>query len=299
MNLYREAGELLLGSRLKRTGDRFLSEISQVYRLSGIDFDPSWFPVFYLLDREKTVTISRFSEELSISQSGATQLIKGLEKKGLLEEFQAEGRDKRTKNVRFTEEGAGLLENVRPVWKALDAAMGKILQEGPSSRVLLPALTELEEGFDRQPLSERVIDQLSRQRLIKNLRLTPAGPDTEHVLKELLLERFAENPAPSPGELQTENAVLLTAPGESAGYAVTATASGASGSDIREIFLSERWRETGAEEFFLNLIDEQGVRPVRLHLFRHQNRFISAARSNNFRLSSWTEESIILTRREL
>lgn len=140
-----------MGSRLKRLGERFLTEVARVYRTAGIDFEPSWFPVFFLLDREETVQISQFAEELVITQSGATQLIKGLEKKGLLEEIQAKGRDRRTKSVRFTSRGRELLEQVRPVWRALTLSMEALLAEGPNSKHFLPALAELEDGFDTAP----------------------------------------------------------------------------------------------------------------------------------------------------
>ncbi len=41
MNFYQNLGYLVLGSRLRRLSEAFLSEINRVYQNEGIDFDAS------------------------------------------------------------------------------------------------------------------------------------------------------------------------------------------------------------------------------------------------------------------
>ena len=52
MNFYEELGYLVLGSRMRRLSEAFLSEINKTYQSAGISFDASWFPVFYLLSKK-------------------------------------------------------------------------------------------------------------------------------------------------------------------------------------------------------------------------------------------------------
>ena len=50
MSIYKKTGVLLFGTRLKRLSDKFLSDLSKIYKDEDIRFEAGWFPVFYLLD---------------------------------------------------------------------------------------------------------------------------------------------------------------------------------------------------------------------------------------------------------
>ena len=57
MSFYHDLGFLIFGSRLRRMSEYYISEINKVYKENGIDFDASWFPVFYLLSRKEEVNL--------------------------------------------------------------------------------------------------------------------------------------------------------------------------------------------------------------------------------------------------
>jgi len=308
MNLYREAGELLLGSRLKRIGDRFLTEIARVYRLSKIDFDPAWFPAFFLLDKEETVTISGFAEELLISQSGATQLIKGLEKKGLLEEFQAEGRDRRTKSVRFTDEGKFLLEKVRPVWEALAVSMNALLAEGLESSHFLQALSELEEEFDTLPLGDRVLGELRRQNLLEELSLNSWCPDDDESFRKLLFQWLSDSPKPAAVETENilrfpescssgERLLLLRSKEAVIGFAICRRLPE---TEISALYIHPDWQRCGAEELFISLLEDTACKdtPLTLILHRGQTSLLISAKKYAYTLLRWEDDFIILRRNQ-
>lgn len=101
MSVYKIAGELIVGSRLKRLSERFLSDVSKVYKSEQIPFETSYFPVFYLLDLYGTLKISDVARELEITRSGASQMVNALEKKGLVR-YDADKEDKRVRTVSFT-----------------------------------------------------------------------------------------------------------------------------------------------------------------------------------------------------
>ncbi|MFT7688506.1 MAG: hypothetical protein ACI9FB_003870, partial [Candidatus Azotimanducaceae bacterium] len=49
MDLLRDLGALGLGSRLKRLSDQLMQDGIRIYRETGVDFEPKWFPVYYYL----------------------------------------------------------------------------------------------------------------------------------------------------------------------------------------------------------------------------------------------------------
>ena len=69
MSFYSEIGELILGTRLKRISERFLIDLSKIYKSRNIPFEPSWFSIFYLLDQNKQMSIGEIASKMDISQS--------------------------------------------------------------------------------------------------------------------------------------------------------------------------------------------------------------------------------------
>jgi len=62
MNIYADAGLLILGTRMKRISDRFLSEVSKIYKERKIGFEPVWFPVFLPVGYERPDVADRDSQ---------------------------------------------------------------------------------------------------------------------------------------------------------------------------------------------------------------------------------------------
>ncbi|AEA34578.1 MarR family winged helix-turn-helix transcriptional regulator [Hippea maritima] len=160
MSVYIRAKELILGSRLKRLSDRFLNEVSVIYKSQNIPFEPSWFAIFYILDRHGKTTISQLAYELDLTQSAISQTISILENKGLIKVGTQKG-DKRIKVLELTEDAFKLLLQVKPLWKLIKAKMREVLNEGENSKYLLEALDELEISCQRKSLSQRVLEELS------------------------------------------------------------------------------------------------------------------------------------------
>ena len=159
MNLYQSLGYLVLGSRLRRLSEVFLSEINRTYQSEGIDFDASWFPVFYLLSRNNSLSIKELSEQIEISHPAASQLITGLKNKKLVVTATCVD-DGRRQLVELTDSGKALLAKVLPVWDAVSAAMEELVSKEPGCRELLPAITSLEDTFRTIKLADRISTQL-------------------------------------------------------------------------------------------------------------------------------------------
>ncbi len=159
MNFYRQLGFLVFGSRLKRLGDTFINDVNRIYKNHKIDFDASWFPVFYILSQKKEVSIKEISDELNVSHSAISQLVSSLQQKGLIKSVISK-KDARHKAITFTIKGEKLLEKIKPVWNALQKAMEELTMQHANSKKILAALTGIEESIQQKNLFERIEDHL-------------------------------------------------------------------------------------------------------------------------------------------
>jgi DNA-binding MarR family transcriptional regulator len=160
MNLYQSLGYLVMGSRLRRLSESFLSEINRTYQNEGIDFDASWFPVFYLLSKNDALSIKELSDQTEVSHPAASQLITNLKNRNLVTSATCAD-DGRRQLVTLTDKGRDLLGQIMPVWDAILAAMDELIADSPACDNLLPAVGAMEKVFRQNSLSERISNKLS------------------------------------------------------------------------------------------------------------------------------------------
>lgn len=160
MNFYESLGYLVFGSRLRRLSEAFLSEINKTYQAAGIEFDASWFPVFYLLLNNGSLSIKELSDATGVSHPAASQLVTNLKSKKLLKTTTCTD-DGRRQLVQLTKTGHALLDQILPVWEALSLTMEELTASEPECRHLLPAITALENKFRSVSLSEKIGEKLS------------------------------------------------------------------------------------------------------------------------------------------
>ncbi len=138
MNFYENLGYLVFGSRLRRLSEGFLSEINKTYQAAGIEFDASWFPVFYLLLNNESLSIKELSDTIGVSHPAASQLVANLNSKKLIKTTTCSA-DGRRQLVQLTKAGHVLLEKILPVWEALSLTMEELVTAEPECQHLLPA----------------------------------------------------------------------------------------------------------------------------------------------------------------
>lgn len=159
MNFYQQLGFLVFGSRLKRLGDTFLSDVNKIYKSHNIQFDASWFPVFYILSEKEEVSIKEISDDLNVSHSAISQLITSLQQKGLIRSVVSK-KDARHKAITFTAKGQKLLAKIQPVWNALQQAMEELSNENSQSKKILDTLTAMEKNLQKETVFDRVEKKL-------------------------------------------------------------------------------------------------------------------------------------------
>jgi DNA-binding MarR family transcriptional regulator len=159
MSFYSSLGYLVFGSRLRRLSEYFLMEVNKVYEQSGIAFDASWFPVFYILSKQQNIPLTDIAEQLEVSHSAVSQLVTSLKKKGLVETAPCPD-DGRRQLVMLTDKGESLLQEVQPVWEAITLAMTELTETQRQSKLLLEAITQVEKAVQQEPLSTRILSSM-------------------------------------------------------------------------------------------------------------------------------------------
>lgn len=157
MSIFQKTKGLMLGTRLKRLGDRFLQDVSKIYKIENIPFEPSWFPVFFLLNENNKMRVTEIADELEVTQSAASQMISILKKKNYVE-IEKDKKDKRIKVVFLSKEGVKLLEEVRPLWETMLMS----LEEMENLKSLLKSLEKFENTLNETPLYNRIKEKLGK-----------------------------------------------------------------------------------------------------------------------------------------
>ncbi|MBB6479082.1 MarR family winged helix-turn-helix transcriptional regulator [Spirochaeta isovalerica] len=159
MGFYEETGILILGTRLKRLSERFLSEVGKIYEKLDISFEPAWFPLFFLLHKKGSLSVTEIADELNVSQPGASQIVSLLNRKGLVA-MEADSFDRRRKIVSFTSEGEELLSELIPVWKTLESSMFELFHDGSEGFDVVRSFNQLEQKLNKFSFGDSVLDKL-------------------------------------------------------------------------------------------------------------------------------------------
>ena len=154
MEIIEQMGILILGTRLKRISQRFQQDISKIYKLHNVEFELSWFPIFFLINKNGSTTISELSQKLAVSHPAVIQVVNILDSKNLIK-ITPDKTDLRIKNITLTKAGQNLLETVRPIWDNISKSMDNLLNESPLTSGLIPMLNEFEKNRDAKSLFER------------------------------------------------------------------------------------------------------------------------------------------------
>lgn len=165
MNYYQSLGYLVLGSRLKRLSEVFLSEINKAYRAEGLVFETTWFPVFYLLSANNSLSIQELSEQTEVSHPAASQLITNLKSKGLVATTTSPD-DARKQLIKLTPDGKKLLKKIIPIWDAIRETMEDVAGGKAAADAFLEELSIIETAFKSVDVAAKIKEKL--QEPVKN-----------------------------------------------------------------------------------------------------------------------------------
>ncbi|MBL4633703.1 MAG: bifunctional helix-turn-helix transcriptional regulator/GNAT family N-acetyltransferase [Kofleriaceae bacterium] len=152
MDFVRELGVLALGSRLRRLSDRIMASGQQVYRMTEIDFEPRWFPVYRLLADHGAQTVGDCARQLGLTHAAVSQTAAAMSKRGITTSRE-DSEDARRRLLELTDKGRSLLPLLSDIWSDIEASIRDVVEYGGVD--ILAALEGIEQALTVQSLSER------------------------------------------------------------------------------------------------------------------------------------------------
>lgn len=153
-DIIQQLGFLAGGSRFRRIYERMQLGGDKAYKEADINFKSSWFPVYYVLARQKEPqTVMQITEQIAFSHITVKNIVNELEKEQLVVVAANPG-DKRSKLIVLSEEGQQLRKQLEPLWAAFSTVLETVLTSGHPD--IINILKRIDGELERSPLNERV-----------------------------------------------------------------------------------------------------------------------------------------------
>ena len=174
MNGLQDIGILALGTRLRVLSEQMMTTVKAFYDEHGLDFEPRWFPLFQLVERQPGLHVAALAAEIGMSHTAIHALVKPLAEAGLISLAPAPD-DARARQVRLTREGEVLFDRLRPAWATLHQALHRALPEGGVAEVLA-LLDRLDQVIADVAIPRSLRETLNRETVAKALTIVPYDP---------------------------------------------------------------------------------------------------------------------------
>lgn len=159
MNVIDEAGALAISTRLQRLSDLIRKDGLQIYKAHGIDFEPKWFPVIYALHKKPVLSVVEIAVEIGYTHPSTISLLKELEKQKLIRS-KRDKTDERKRLIQLTKKGKALVEQMKPVWQLIVAAVTELIN---TQNNLMLAVSEVEDQLKKKSFTERALALMEHQ----------------------------------------------------------------------------------------------------------------------------------------
>lgn len=154
----RAAGGAAIGARLRRLSERFDRETAQIYKARRVHFEQRWFGLLNQIVLNGPMTVGEIASVLHLSHVSISQARRALEDAGLIVALRDHA-DGRRRLLTLTESGKALVNQLAPLWQALNECAEELnTQAGNVVRLL----DRLEDALDARSLFSRVEDRIGR-----------------------------------------------------------------------------------------------------------------------------------------
>ncbi|MBK9479488.1 MAG: MarR family transcriptional regulator/GNAT family N-acetyltransferase [Bacteroidetes bacterium] len=161
--------ELALGTRLKRLSDTLMGDVAKIYKDEHLDFEPRWFTMLYLLNKEKTLSIIEISDRLKLTHPAVVQFANQLKSKKFVLE-KKDKNDARKRMLAISTKGKLVVEKLQPILIQIENSTRDLLQE--SGVDLLYSIEKVEKSLHTQSMYNRVKLGL-KKRMLSEVKITP------------------------------------------------------------------------------------------------------------------------------
>jgi len=192
MDFLKELGYLAIASRMKRLTDSLMRGGSEAYRSLGLNFEPRWFTLFYLLYTENLpLSIQEIADDLKVSHPAVIQTAQMLVKRGLIRSYQ-DNVDRRKRRLAITAKGRDLGASLAPVWNCFQAAAAELFESAGVD--MLEAIQRAEAELEKEEMGSRIIRKIKdmQAEAVEIVDFSPEHRDAFRKLNEEWLNKYFE-----------------------------------------------------------------------------------------------------------
>lgn len=191
MQMYKEAGALALGSRLRRLTDSFTQHAQQLYDLYQVDVDAKWFPVLYALWQKGPMSVTQVANYIGHSHASVSKTVKEMQKKEVVCTTRHPD-DARISLLSLSDKGKAKLPAFESQCQDVAEVTQNLVDEAQHN--LLLAIEEMEYLLEKQSFFARVQakHQQNQSRQVKIVDFQPHHADAFKRLNYAWIEKYFE-----------------------------------------------------------------------------------------------------------
>ena len=155
MNVIDKAGVLAISTRLQRLAEQIRKDGVLIYKDHGIEFEPKWFPVIYVLHNKGVLSVVEIAAEIGYTHPSTITLLKELEKEKLIKSGK-DKTDERKRLIQLTDKGKDLVSKMGPVWNLIVKTMTEITD---TANNLMLAIDEVEAVLRQKSFADRAFEK--------------------------------------------------------------------------------------------------------------------------------------------
>lgn len=184
MAFFEQTGKKAIGTRLRRLSEWITEDAAQIYTLYGVELQPKWFPVYYVLSGAEAKTITQIAEEIEHSHVSVSKIIREMAKQGLVN-FGSDANDARKNLVSLSEKGLAINAKIADQYEDVGNAIDAISAQ--SNHDLWKAIEEWEFLLGQKSLLQRVVEQ-RKARESQSVRIVEYTPEYQQAFRDLNVE---------------------------------------------------------------------------------------------------------------
>jgi DNA-binding MarR family transcriptional regulator/predicted GNAT family N-acyltransferase len=181
MIFFKEAGRMALGSRVRLLSDKITEDAAQIYSAYGTNLQPKWFPVFYVLSKSKSASVTSIAKEIGHSHVSVIKILKEMSKAGLIIE-KSDLMDGRRTIVSLSADGKKISRKIEAQYTDVNDAIDDI--SGQAKHDLWAAVEEWDLLLSQKSLVDRVIEK-KKERESNNVRIENYQPKYKDAFSKL------------------------------------------------------------------------------------------------------------------
>lgn len=181
MEFFKEAGKMALGSRLRLLTEKITEDAASIYSLYGIDMQPKWFPVFYILSKGEGMPVTGIAKEIGHSHPSVSKIVAEMAKAGYVVE-KKDKTDGRRNVIQLSKKGKEIGVKIADQYQDVEQAITDISAQTRND--LWKAIEEWEYLLEEKSLLRRV-QELRKEREGGKIRIVDYNPSYQQAFRQL------------------------------------------------------------------------------------------------------------------